>query len=183
MMNFNLWVNKAVQPTNACLCILIYRKKYFWHWRNYTLSVALFLAGTDEQYGAALMRRVHINPECDVLHVCITHCLIPALGLVWSVAVHLCGRQQNSRTESDSETKAKGRDWSPVSLCCSVSCQLLASMLMDKRVLLNKRRDWSFVSVLVIGWVEWDAYSRPAKAPTVCWHHPLLIVIEDQFTQ
>lgn len=149
-----------------------------------SVSVALFLAGTDEQYGAAQMCRVHINPECDVLHVCITHCLIPALGLVWFVAVHLCGRQQNSRTElhscglrSGQRARLNRARLASVTLFlvgCWHPCWWTKEFYRIKGETEALCLCWSFGGS--------DGMLIHVYAPTVCWHHPLLIVIEDQFT-
>lgn len=110
--------------------------------------------------------RAHIFPECDVLHVCLTHCLIPALGLVWFVAVHLCGRQQYSRKGVlQTEMGLKGELCPRKTHLDSGSCKLLAFMLMDKRVVLNKRRDWSFASGVGHWVARLGCYSHPAKAP------------------
>ncbi len=120
--------------------------------------------------------RSHFYPECDVLHVWLTHYLIPALGLVWFVAVHQRGRQKCSRKGVlRTEMGLKGELCPQKTQLDSDSCKLLASMLMDKRVLLNKRRKWSFVSG-VGHWVAWlGCLLTSSKGAR---HNPLLNVIE-----
>lgn len=77
----------------------------------------------------------------------LTHCLIPALGLMWFVASPSVWLATKFKDRSPGWDGVKG--WilpltDPQSY--SVSCKLSASMLMDKRVLLNKQRDWRSVS-------------------------------------